>query len=193
MYGFVFAPRSKKRDTLIATRDCLNYYGKLSTNKSINRSPIVSLDRPHRAWRPEPNHLTTLHLTNYGNIEYKYDPLGRRLSKTIYIDIEDPDIEYYLYDDMEEIATLNETGAISDRKILGLNNRTVMIETQHDIFVTMVDAHNNIRKLVDHTNGATIQSYYYYAFHELHPQYDSLTRYRFASRQTDPENRPYLF
>ena len=88
---------------------------------------------------------------------------------------------------MEEIATLNETGAISECKILGLNNRTVMVETPHDMFVTMVDAHNNIRKLVDPTNGATIQSYNYDAFHELHPQYDSLTRYRFASRQTDPE------
>ena len=126
-------------------------------------------------------------LTSYGDIEYKYDPLGRRLSKTVYIDTEDPDIEYYLYDGMEEIATLNETGAISECKILGLNNRTVLVETPHDIFVTMVDAHNNIRKLVDPTNGATIQSYNYNAFHELHPQYDSLTRYRFASRQTDPE------
>ena len=88
---------------------------------------------------------------------------------------------------MEEMATLNETGAISERKILGLNHRTVMVETSHDMFVTMVDAHNNIRKLVDPTNGATIQSYYYDAFYELHPQYDSLTRYRFASKPTDPE------
>ncbi|MBX7065871.1 MAG: hypothetical protein K1X28_01450 [Parachlamydiales bacterium] len=100
-------------------------------------------------------------------VRYSYDPLSRLYSKEIY-HFEDNQWQrgskfFYLYDRDQEIGLQDESGDISELKVLGLGIRgdigaTVAIEIQQDVFAPLHDFSGNIIALLS-SEGQIIEKY----------------------------------
>ncbi len=138
-------------------------------------------------------------------IVFTYDPLGRRLSKTLYAAIpsgwEQEAYEDYLYDGENEIGAFSPGGHPKNLRVLGLTPHTgipvtIGIEMENQILAPLVDVQGNIRRLVGGDARAIPISHDFTAFGEHLRENSSgnlFNPWRFASKRFDPELRLIYF
>ncbi len=113
-------------------------------------------------------------------LTFSYDPLGRRLSKN------SDETEFYLYDGVNEVASLRSNGALKDVCIPGYRN-PIAIELGGKVFIPISDCRGNVRRLID-PNTQIFQSYDYTAFgEEKGPVQAPSNPWRYAGKRFDAE------
>ncbi len=141
-------------------------------------------------------------------IKFTYDPLGRRLSKTVYTSAsygwKESDYEYYLYDDQNEMGAFTAAHELKNLRVLGLathkdNPTTVGIEIEGQIFAPLLDVQGSVRRLVSLSTKSIINSYDFTAVGELVSEEivyslwsylgyaEPFNPWRFAAKRFDPE------
>jgi RHS repeat-associated protein len=126
-------------------------------------------------------------------IKFSYDPLGRRLTKSISEANRILLQENYLYDGMEEIGAVAADGKLKQFRVLGLayENRTfdsVALELDDHTFAAILDRQNNIRVLVDSETKKADNNADFTAFGEVVTEKVSLFNpWRYASKRNDYE------
>jgi RHS repeat-associated protein len=93
------------------------------------------------------------------SFNYTYDPLGRRFTKT------SDEKEFYLYDGVNEIASLDTNGKLKHLRVPGLSQTPVALELEGQVFIPILDYRGSIRKLID-PQAQVAQSFDYTAFGE---------------------------
>ncbi len=147
-------------------------------------------------------------------LEFEYDPLNRRISKTYHTYHEyffsnswvKEYQEKYLYDDQNEIASLDENGNIKELRVLGDTDQAeigsaVAIEIKDQIYIPIHDIQGNVSCLVSKKNNKPVEYYRYSAFGE-EKIYDSKgieyptsklnNFWRFSSKRTDESHLVYF-
>ncbi len=113
-------------------------------------------------------------------LTFSYDPLGRRLCKA------SDETELYIYDGVNEVASLHSNGTLKDIRVPGYSN-PIAIELGEKVFIPISDCRGNIRKLID-PFAQIFQSYDYTAFGE---ETTLITRpynpWRYAGKRFDVE------
>ncbi len=142
-------------------------------------------------WRYSYDSLSRLTSATNGDtsLQFTYDPLGRRLSKQV----DDQLLEYYLYDDNQELGAY-QRGQPKNLRVLGLaahknSPTTIAIEIEEQAFAPLVDVQGNIRHLIDLDTAGIAASYDFTAFGEdlqKSPHHPS-NPWRFASKRLDSE------
>jgi YD repeat-containing protein len=99
---------------------------------------------------------------------YSYDPLGRKLKKTVEISGNEQK-ECFFYDGKNEIGVASDKGEIKQLKVLGLGDHpekrnAVAIELGGKAYAPLIDVQGNVRALVDMTSKVLAASYDYSAF-----------------------------
>jgi len=139
------------------------------------------------------NQLTEANLGEQ-KIEFVYDPLGRRLAKTILAKSGDgwdeSDREYYFYDGEEEIGSFKTPNVIESFRVLSAHSlpKTISIETEGKTFAPLSDVQGNIRRLVDLQSKALAECYDFTAFGEsfqVNTTYEN--PWQFAAKRLDPD------
>ncbi len=129
-------------------------------------------------------------------ISFVYDPLGRRLSKTVvFNDRKEIDYENCLYDGNNEIGAFTRNNAFKNLRILGLakhksNRATIAIELNGQTFAPILDVQGNIRRLVSVESRSIADSYDFTAFGErLNASLPNSAHnpWQFASKRFDVE------
>ena len=137
-------------------------------------------------------------MNTVGKVNFTYDPLGRRLSKTLYTPKSYGwkllDHEHYLYHDQNEIGAFNAKGTPKNLRVLGLgtskNPTTIGIELEGRFFAPLLDIQANIRRLIDLRYKSIASSYEFTAFGEdiqKNAKEKIVNPWRFASKRLDPE------
>lgn len=138
----------------------------------------------------DPLHRLTSATNETTHITFTYDPLGRRLSKTVssqgFFGWSTTIQEEYLYNHDEEIASFTPAGTPLTLKIQGLTS-PIAIELNQSIHAPILDMHFNIRHLIDPYWRTPTTSYNYTAFGKQIPSNTSPNPFRFASKRFDPE------
>ncbi|MEI6243033.1 MAG: RHS repeat-associated core domain-containing protein, partial [Chlamydiota bacterium] len=109
------------------------------------------------------NHLTEVK-GNQKKINYVYDPLGRRIAKTIESNGTKKNIRYIFVGD-QEMGSLEE-GALQDLNILGQGGNPVGIEISGEMYVPYLDTQDNVMALFSATTSELCEMYQYSAFGE---------------------------
>jgi len=127
-------------------------------------------------------------------VAFIYDPLGRRLAKTVtkkgWYGSEESSREYYLYDGDEEIGSFNASNALESFRVLSTHRlpKTVSIEKEGKIFAPLTDVQGNIRRLVDLRAKTLAVSYDFTAFGEkIQTKEDLQSPWQFAQKRFDAE------
>lgn len=127
-------------------------------------------------------------------VAFIYDPLGRRLAKTVikkgWYGSEESAQEYYLYDGDEEIGSFNASNAPLSFRVLSTHRlpKTISIEKEGKIFAPLTDVQGNIRRLVDLREKTLAVSYDFTAFGEkIQTKEDLQSPWQFASKRFDSE------
>ncbi|MBS0650667.1 MAG: RHS repeat-associated core domain-containing protein, partial [Verrucomicrobia bacterium] len=124
-------------------------------------------------------------------VNFVYDPLGRRLSKTVSeptpLGWKEVLHEHYLYDGSQEIGSLSAEGDLQNFRTLGLAASTVCIEIDGKPYAPIVDVQGNICSLIDPRTRAMTSSYAFTAFGETLKATQDQNPCRFASKRLDPE------
>lgn len=124
-----------------------------------------------------------------------YDPLGRRIAKTVYIRTNGNwkinQQESYLYDGENDIGTIDANGQIKQLRILGISQRnipsSIAIELEGRTYSPIQDVQGNIRGLVSLT-GAIVAKSDFSAFGEpLHEPKGPFNPWQYASKRFDPD------
>lgn len=132
-------------------------------------------------------------------IHFLYDPLGRRVSKTVHTFLPHgwkEMHEHYLYHGQNEIGAFGPHNEPKNLRVLGLslhknNPATISIEIDNHVFAPLLDAQGNIRRLIDTQTRTLAYSDDFTAFgeesqaspaHVVNPN-----PWRFASKRLDPE------
>jgi len=139
------------------------------------------------------NRLTQA-ISDTQKINILYDPLGRRLTKTVhdktYFGWKESLHEHYLYHGSHEIGAKTVDNKLLNLRVLGLGHdqkipKTISIEIQEQILAPLLDCQNNIRALVDiHRQHMTPLSYTAFGEELSSP---SNSPWGFASKRYDPE------
>lgn len=131
-------------------------------------------------------------------ISFLYDPLGRRLSKTV-LKRGFEEVEHYLYDGFHEIGAITENHALKNLKVHGIGKQSpsvIAIEIEDQIFAPLIDIHSNICRLINPSTRTIADSDEFTAFGEASKpsSHDRLFNpWRFASKRWDPELRVVYF
>ncbi|MES2198603.1 MAG: RHS repeat-associated core domain-containing protein [Chlamydiota bacterium] len=145
----------------------------------------------------DPLNRLTEATSDHKKIIFSYDPLGRSLSKTLYVatfsGFQEKERESYLYQGQNEVGAFS-NGKLKNLRILGLSMykdypRTVGIELEGQIFAPILDVQGNIRRLIDLDSKAVFKSYDFTAFGEALQKNIGETPFnpwRFASKRWDP-------
>jgi len=124
-------------------------------------------------------------------VNFAYDPLGRRLSKTVSeptpLGWKEVFHENYLYDGSQEIGSISADGTLKNFRILGLTASTVCIELEGKPYAPIVDVQGNICSLIDPAARVMTSSYAFTAFGETLKAPQDQNPWRFASKRLDPE------
>ena len=129
--------------------------------------------------------------TDNHQIQFFYDPLGRRLFKSV--QGSENYKEYYLWNDQEEIGAFTQDKAPKNLKIQGLET-PIAIELSTKPYIPIVDISQNIRGLIDPATKTLCDSYSYTAFgEELNPITELFSPWRYASKRWDPETNLSYF
>lgn len=126
--------------------------------------------------------------------KFTYDPLGRRLSKTLYSP-SSQHTQYYLYHNKEELGAFTPEGQIEQLRIPGLSihkdiSTTIAVELEGITYATLNDFQGNIRRLVSHPYTEKAISYNFSAFGEglnNQPQDAPFNPWCYACKRYDPE------
>ncbi len=189
--------RTQKDDTHYATND-LNE--RINTPYDRNGNQLL-LDTPSTSFQLTYDPLNRLIAATSidQKIAYLYDPLGRRLSKTLYAKTnhgwQETTQEHYLYHGQHEIGALSPRGKLNNLRVLGLGKQkgcpaTVGIELGSKVFAPLLDVQGNVRRLVEIKDGKTTHSYDFTAFGEPLQSAvlaDFFNPWQFASKRFDPE------
>ena len=139
--------------------------------------------------------------TESQKVVYSYDALDRRLTKQVYNYEERwnlSDTFYYLYDGQNEIGTIDNTGTITELRILGVTPKAeigaaIALELQGHLHIPLYDLQGSLAVLYDPTQG-TVEHYEYTAFgEELFSENAVSSPWRYASKRTDPETQFVYF
>lgn len=191
------------------TYDGTYYYtydanGNLTKKTSEGESFAYSYDALNRLCKVVVNEETLL--------EYRYDPLGRKISTTIkelfgnelWKTIKQIK---HLYMENEEIAEVSPEGKIIKHRLLGLpigseNSVTIGIEMEEKLYAVLNDTRGNIRCLVD-TETADIAEFYRYSLfgeeeiynsaQELLEPEQALSPWRFSNKRVEEETHLVYF
>jgi len=134
-------------------------------------------------------------------IQFTYDALGRRISKTT--SGKKQAHEDYLYDGTHEVGAFISSGP-KNLRILGLAQykdtpSSIALELEGQTFVPLLDVQGSIRRLIDISNGQMAAAYDFTAFGKLSgiSERETLWSYlgykepfnpwRFASKRLDPD------
>jgi RHS repeat-associated protein len=147
-----------------------------------------------------------------GSIEYKYDPLNRRICKTVTSDIP-PSTSYYLWSGMNEIGAFDASLNLIQFRMLGEGlgaevGAAVSVELRDGVsnpwktYVPVHDFRGNVVCLVDKLSGSVAENYRYDAYGNTRI-YDSggteiqdsaiHNPWRFSSKRFDSEAGCYYF
>jgi RHS repeat-associated protein len=124
-------------------------------------------------------------------VSYSYDPFNRRLEKK-----SDTCHERYLYIGQNEIGVVDDTGKITQLRILGEGlgaeiGAAVALELGSKLYIPIHDHRGNVSTLLD-PQGDTVESYRYDAF-GVEEQPSMLNPWRFSSKRVDPETELVYF
>ena len=124
-------------------------------------------------------------------VRFLYDPLGRRLSKTVLEGNFATHYERYLYHGQHEVGAIERDGTLRSFRVLGLSilekcPTTVAIELHGEVFVPQADVHGNICTLVNF-DEEMISQYDYTSFGEERRVNPDINPWRYASKRFDPE------
>lgn len=141
------------------------------------------------------NRMTALHKENGEVYRYVYDAFHRRLSKTCYGPSGKKLWEQkYLYDGLKEIGAVNESGEITELRVLGEGlgaeiGSAIAMEFAGKVFIPIHDHRGSVCCLVDAENAAVIEKVQYSAFGEEDAGNSKLINpWRFSSKRCDEES-----
>lgn len=132
-------------------------------------------------------------------VNFTYDPLGRRLSKTAYTSASDGGKEtvreYYLYNGQDEIGALDTAGQPKNLRVLGFvrsqnDSQTIAVEAEGQVLAPLIDVQGNIRRLVDLEAADLAASFDFTAFGEQRNKVEEASAFipwGFASKRLDQE------
>jgi len=144
--------------------------------------------------------------TSEKKIQFTYDGLHRRLSKTI-SSATSQEICFYLYDNTAEIGSMNASGEIQELRILGRTPKAetgaaVAIEIHGSTYIPLHDLRGSIVALINPRTDAIEETYHYNSFgeEEIHDSSHNLLSssslgnpWRFASKRIDEETHLVFF
>jgi RHS repeat-associated protein len=144
------------------------------------------------------DHLNRLIEANIDSkrIRFQYDPLGRRLTKSVLNQTttgwNEAYREHYLYNGQHEIGAIASDGTLKNLRVLGLNTHeelpmTVAIEMNRKTFATIMDVQNNICRLVDPLSKKIVSKYEFTSFGEETSGQNDENPWRWAAKRFDPE------
>lgn len=172
------------------------------------RTTIYSYDDENRLIKVE---IQKNHHVN--EVTFAYDPLGRRISKTVHkqeIDDEDDDEDtgkgskgshlpcprttYYVYDDKNIIMEYNQKGEVTARYVHGLGiDEPLSIEKKHNTYYYHADGLGSIVALTDE-RGDLAWSYSYDSFGNMRQRSQpAIQPYTYTGREYDPETGLYYY
>ena len=127
-------------------------------------------------------------------VRYIYDPLSRLFSKKVSLysqgSWQPETTTYYLYDQEQEIGTLDEKGALLQLRVLGLGIKgdigaAIAIETQGQTYAPLHDFNGNVIALLS-PDGQVAESYHMDAFgKEKLSTPNPLNPWRFCSKRSE--------
>jgi RHS repeat-associated protein len=155
---------------------------------------LIQKDNTHYTY----DHLNRLTEASVGSkrIRFLYDPLGRRLAKSVLNPTSsgwnETDREYYIYNGQQEIGAIAADGTLKNLRVLGLNTHeklqsTVAIEMNRKAYATIMDVQNNICRLVDPLSKKIVSKYEFTAFGEETSGQNDENPWRWAAKRFDPE------
>ncbi len=128
-------------------------------------------------------------------LQFTYDPLHRRLSKSLYHLKNSAwslvQRSFFLYDDRNEIGSVDSSGTIQELRILGLAPQAeigsaIAVELQGKVYAPLHDLHGNVARLIS-TLDSLHETYRYSAFGEEQASHGTQNPWRFSSKRTDDE------
>ncbi|MCX6989648.1 MAG: hypothetical protein NTX49_01065 [Chlamydiae bacterium] len=146
-------------------------------------------------------------ITSHGEYKlvFEYDGLHRRTSTTSYDYVEGEvvlkDLKHYLYDGQNEIGATDDSGSITELRILGSTSlaeigSAVALELHGNLYAPIHDFRGNVIAIVDAASQQVVEEYKYSAFGEerifngkgARLENSSLGNlWRFASKRVDEE------
>jgi RHS repeat-associated protein len=131
-------------------------------------------------------------------IRFSYDPLGRRLSKSVWKQSSsgwtESYREFYLYDGMQELGTVASDGTLKNLRVVGLKEKhPVAIEINRRVFAPILDGQGSVRRLLNPSSKAIVSRYEYSAFGEERSGQNDQNPWRFAAMRFEPELKLIYF
>lgn len=130
-------------------------------------------------------------------IEYTYDPFHRRLSKTVFTNNKRTKYERYLWDGDNEIGAVDESGKITQLRVLGEGlgaeiGAAILYELNDKSYVPIHDHNGNLAVLIDIKTQTPIETCRYTAFGEELTS-ATLSPWRFSSKRIEEERGLIFF
>lgn len=172
---------SNALDELESTPSFFCSYDKNGNLKTLSSNSIT------KKYTYDPLNQLTAVEDGSSKVVLKYDPLGRRISKTT-----DAYTENYLYDGNNDIGTLDQQGRLKHLCVLGIekNNisRPISIELEGNVFAPIIDCQGNVSRLVKLVSGEVSTSYEYNAFGEQSQKdFGPFNPWQYASKRFDAD------
>jgi len=131
------------------------------------------------------NRLTGASSSNL-QVEYLYDPFGRRIQKIVQ-QSNGKAVEEYLYDGDNEIAAL-ENNKLKQFCVKDTSNKPVLIELEDKIYAPICDLQGNVRRLISAEINEVESKIEFTAYGEVLSNESSIFNpWSFASKRYDPE------
>jgi RHS repeat-associated protein len=136
------------------------------------------------------NRLSSVTLpSNGGTVGFRYDPLGRRIQKTL----ANGDAKNYLYDGANIIAELDSTGTVLASYTQGAGvDEPLAIRRGGLVAYYHADGLGSITSLTN-VNAQTVASYTYDSFGNTTATEGIFNPYRYTGREQDPETGLYYY
>ncbi|HEV8051781.1 MAG TPA: hypothetical protein VGP47_04740, partial [Parachlamydiaceae bacterium] len=185
---------SNELDELLSTVEIQCTYD-LNGNLLSKKTPIETMTFAY-----DPLDRLIQIVTNKKQIDMVYDPLGRRLCKTVEeITRSAKTIENYLYDGENDIGAFTLEGLTLQLRVPGLayckdSTATIAIELEGHIFAPLQDFQRNIRYLICTSTGKKIAEYHFNAFGKPKIVNEEIFNpWRYASKRFDQETNLIYF
>lgn len=136
------------------------------------------------AWDYE-NRLSRVVTPAGTEVEFKYDPFGRRIEKKV-PDVEGVKVTRFVYDNEDILFETDETGAIGNRYIHGPGiDEPLALLQNRDVYYYHADGLGSVIALTD-GRGKSVQNYEYDSYGNLHDQKNRIKQpYAYAGREWD--------
>lgn len=135
-------------------------------------------------------------------IEYTYDLIGRRMSRSI-VDLNEGSkkVLYFIYDGESEIGAVDSDGQIVELRILGPGKgaeigAAIAIELKDRVYAPIHDHRGSVCCLLDAESGNSAMSYRYTAFGEVNAKCDETSvsnPWQFSSKRYEDESGLVFF